>query len=208
MTRQRSMAALAALAAVVGIGCAGANRQDQMNGQLYGAAVAGQLDDVRVLLKKGANPNFRGPDSLTTLIAAMQHLQPDVVKALLDAGADPNAPDSTSAGAPPLVWGIELQESLRKQREPSVAMIFCTAYLINHGANVNAKDREGMTALSHAAMHGDLVAVQVLLEHGGDPSSKDNAGKLALNYVGDDGMFGRSREIRAALIAAAAVPRR
>lgn len=36
--------------------------------------------------------------------------------------------------------------------------------LINHGANVNAKDKYSLSALHHAAMRGNLVAIRCLLE--------------------------------------------
>ena len=53
--------------------------------------------------------------------------------------------------------------------------------LLDAGANANAKDEDGRTALMWAASkRGRTDAVQVLLDAGADVNAKDNVGKTAL----------------------------
>lgn len=56
-----------------------------------------------------------------------------------------------------------------------------TAYiLLEHGANANSQDADGITPLLQAATNGSLVLINMLLEHGADPnfSSKDGVGPI------------------------------
>ena len=52
--------------------------------------------------------------------------------------------------------------------------------LLAKGADVNAKDIMGVTALMEAAMQGHTETVKVLLTHGADVSAKTNDGNTAL----------------------------
>ena len=52
--------------------------------------------------------------------------------------------------------------------------------LLAQGANVNAGDRTGVTALMRAAYHGQLAMVRALIFYGADPGAKDRSGLTAL----------------------------
>jgi len=52
-------------------------------------------------------------------------------------------------------------------------------YLLQHGADINAKDVEGMTSLMHAVKTTDLTLINGLLEYGADPHLQDNDGWTA-----------------------------
>jgi ankyrin repeat protein len=52
--------------------------------------------------------------------------------------------------------------------------------LLASGADVNARDREGATALMFAALRGDEKLVRTLLAAGADPNLKDGIGETAL----------------------------
>ena len=54
---------------------------------------------------------------------------------------------------------------------------------IMNGANVNAKDNEGWTALIWAAIRGHIEVVEVLLKHGADVNAKNNNGRTALFWA-------------------------
>ena len=73
--------------------------------------------------------------------------------------------------------------------------------LLTSGAEVNAKDEEGSTALMFAALRGDAKMVQALLTAGADPNLKDANGETAL-LLG----AGRGVEIVRELLAAGADP--
>jgi ankyrin repeat protein len=48
--------------------------------------------------------------------------------------------------------------------------------LLSHGAQVNATQAEGITALHEAASSGDVVLVRMLLAAGADPLAKSSFG--------------------------------
>ena len=55
------------------------------------------------------------------------------------------------------------------------------------GANVNARNSKGMTALMLAAMNNsNPEVVKALINAGADIFAKDNEGKTALNYAKDN----------------------
>jgi ankyrin repeat protein len=51
------------------------------------------------------------------------------------------------------------------------------------GMNINAKDKDGSTALMIAAEKGDLPIAQLLIEHGADVNANNADGYTALMYV-------------------------
>ena len=59
-----------------------------------------------------------------------------------------------------------------------------TASIANR-ADVNAKTKDGMTALHVAAQYERVTAVTALLEHGADAEAKDKDGKTPREYALD-----------------------
>jgi ankyrin repeat protein len=58
--------------------------------------------------------------------------------------------------------------------------------LLEHGADVNARDSKGATALMHATIYSDLECVNLLLEKGADPNASNDLGINALMWAGGD----------------------
>jgi predicted transcriptional regulator len=71
--------------------------------------------------------------------------------------------------------------------------------LIKKGAEINAKDSFGRSALLHAIDNDQLDLVKTLLEKGADPNHKDNAGQTPLMYACNTGVT-KSLEIVKALL--------
>jgi hypothetical protein len=71
--------------------------------------------------------------------------------------------------------------------------------LLARGVDVNAKDKDGGTALMAASAQGHLDVVQALLENGADVKAKGSNGTTALSVAKDD-------EVKAALTDAGATP--
>ena len=107
---------------------------------------------------------------------------PTIVRLLLQAGADPNAPDDD--GLSPLHWGAE-------NSNPMVV-----THLLDAGADLNARDNDGYTALHWAAAQsGNGRVVKVLLDRGADPFAESNDGRTplhsALRYRADPSVVSR-----------------
>lgn len=144
---------------------------------LMQAAGMNKTEAVRALLARGADPAARDKHGWTALryaamrgwgdvIAVLRDRSPmDLseaaqfgdaarVRAHLEAGEDPNAPDAQ--GATPLMAAM-------KSGSVETARL-----LLDRGADVNRKRRDGSTALHLAALYGDAPLVGLLLDWGAD----------------------------------------
>src|SRR5262245_3895186 len=107
----------------------------------------------------------------TPLIGALLHNDVAEAKRLLAGGADPN--DSGFVGMPPIVLAIVRQN------------VDLVRMMVARGADLNARDRSGSTALMWAAFNetGDARLVEALLELGADPAAANQAGETALVWA-------------------------
>jgi len=158
---------------------------------LLHAIQRGDINTVKRLLERGANPNARDAEGTPALMAAALYNDVNGVRLLLDHGADPNG--SNVAGATALMWAIpdlpKVQvllahganvnaRSTTLQRTP---MLVAASYpgtveilrlLLSKGADIHAKDKGGMHALGRAATYADVDVVRFLVEHGCDPNEE------------------------------------
>jgi ankyrin repeat protein len=122
------------------------------------AALYGEAETVRLLLKSGGDPNLRNEAGATALMWAID--DPEITRALLEKGADPNA--RSSYGVTPLI--------IAAGRFGSSAVV---RLLLDHGADPSAKssDASPRTPLSAAAQTGDEGVLRMLIDHGADVKS-------------------------------------
>ena len=144
---------------------------------------------VKRLLESGTNPNVRDADDTPALMAAVLESSPDVVKLLLSRGADVNA--ASKAGLTALMWSMPdaakakllidagANVNARSTTQQRTALLIAASYpsstaalqlLLDHGADIHAKDRLGVHALGRAALSADVAVVRFLVEHGCDPT--------------------------------------
>jgi ankyrin repeat protein len=133
-------------------------------GELYDAAMAGNVDDVRRLLASGADLQDKG-DLGTPLHVAVSQGDVAMVKLFLEKGA--SLDERSGSGSYPLHVAVGYKH------EPLVAL------LLQHGAKVDVRDAEDRTPL-HLAASGGLTAIgKVLLSNGADV----NAGTGVTKYT-------------------------
>jgi uncharacterized protein len=136
-------------------------RNDFYTSPLMGAAKKGQIEMLQLLLRKGANVNISLDEGETALDVAIEENHTDVVKILLESGANPN---HYSPGGTPLFYAA------RKGYAKIVSL------LIEHGADINADINKAysqssdkktpLTPLAIAIQYKQLKVVELLRKAG------------------------------------------
>ena len=139
------------------------------------------------------------PDRETDFRAAARGRRLTVrdVQDALRLGLDLDAPLGARSGRTALMHAVAA-------RAPGATAV--VKYLIDSGADVDAKDKKGKTALMRAAQQGSDKMVKALLRRGADARARDLRGRTALDYcAGHRRKSGESRKcarrLRAALAA-------
>lgn len=136
-------------------------RDAQGNTPLLLAASYGDATLLRVLLDRGADVNATNASGSTALLRAA----PDFakIKLLVDRGAQVNV--RSALGHTPLMVTARSANSHE-----------AVEFLLAHGADVNATNIDGATALMAAAAGGDEKTVQLLLKHGANANAQPGIG--------------------------------
>ena len=139
----------------------------------------GTAGEVRKALAAGANFNARDKTSLTALMwAATKNSNPDVIKVLLESGAEVNARNGKVFGKTALMYAAAFNTN------PKIMKM-----LLAGGADINARGDDGMTALMCAAgWNSNPEVVKVLLAGGADVR--------AVNKDGHDALWWTQRNIK------------
>ena len=180
-------------------------RDEKGNSPVLMATYAGKQDIVRLLLDRGARPNFFeacalgldadvrrqlrddpgavrqwAHDGWTPLHLAAYFGHRETAEALLDAGADVLAVARNGEGN--LAINAAAAGS-RPDRRPDINRL-----LIARGCPVDGRgSASGHTPLHEAAFNGDLALVRLLLDSGADRSVRTGDGQTALEIAGTQG---------------------
>ena len=176
------------------------------------ADMAKPAEIAELILAKGGNVNLqlklfppyralgpdRGADGLlktgaTSLFRAARGGDLTMTDLLIKRGALVDLPNED--GVTPLIVAAGIRaaaiDTRGKYRTEKEALAV-TKRLIEAGANVNAADNFGQTAVYGAATSGWNTVVQLLVDKGADLNHKDSAGKTPLDAaMGKAGQFGR-----------------
>lgn len=127
------------------------------------AAMTGDLENLKLLLDRGANPSADGP-----IAEAITFGHPDSVRALIRAGADTSLMESS---------GVNLLHWATITGRASVIPLLAKA-----GVPLNETDKAGFTPLMYAATidFGNTAALRALLSAGADQTIKNPEGLDAL----------------------------
>jgi len=135
------------------------------------AAALGRLD--------GLDPDARSGDGFTSLHLAAYFGGAETVRALLAAGADPDADAANPFGVRPLHSAASVgdRESVRA--------------LLEAGADPDVRQQGGYTPLHTAAHNDDAELARLLLVHGADAAITTDDGRTAADMAGDatQGLF-------------------
>lgn len=119
-----------------------------LNDELIAAARKSNVEAVKSLLAKGADPNAKTQYGATPIFFACDRGNAEIVKLLLDAGADPNVQD-TFYKSNPLSWAIQRDH----------------AEVVKVLVEKNPKSKE--MAMGMAASEGQVKVAKALLDLGG-----------------------------------------
>lgn len=172
-------------------------RLDDGQTPLHLASIMGHSAIAGYLLENNADPTAQDSSGATPLHEAVRYGNLEIAKLLLDADADINAKDNLGKTPIMLIFPkdklfdtYQLLASYRAdltQKDMFGDTILHTAtmmnvepkiieLLINKGADVNARNKEGSTPLSIAVQKNDIPTVRLLTSKGADIHTQDTNG--------------------------------
>jgi ankyrin repeat protein len=195
-------AMLAVGLAYVLINFSGIANANDMSRDLILASMKGDVEKVKSLLDSGADVNAKDQRGWSALLWAMRAGHQNVVKVLLDRGAENNPEilipfdeqlmEAVDRGDPIPVktlldkgTGGDLGTFLARaaaRDKPEIVQI-----LLEKGADANVKDMCGFTLLMRAAEMGHPEIVKVLLDKGAQVNIKNLYGQTALMWAASKG---------------------
>jgi ankyrin repeat protein len=160
-----------------------------------GAGRLSSLDFVREIVKRGANVNSRlprgaqglrgtssriateGAAGATPFLFAADRADVPLMRALLELGADPLLPNFNNTTPLMAAAGLGTTEPLEEAGEETEALQ-AVNILLDLGADINAVDNNGDTAMHGAAYNIYPRVVKLLAERGADPQIWKNPNKF------------------------------
>lgn len=158
------------------------------------AAQQGNMQEVRSLLKRGANPNAANDDgnTFTALMLAAREGHTDVIRLLLESGAKVDTTGAITVGVSGVADSITALMNAAASGDTSTVEI-----LLNHKADPNViqidkvQDDSGNGTMrivksTPLVMYADNAAVlRILIEHGANPNTRDSDGNTLLMRVAE-----------------------
>ena len=179
---------------------------------LHAAVLRGNLDLVEAFVARGAVVNARLrhgtattrgsqefflPESLTGATAAWlaaKFLEPDIMRFLLERGADPSVPLQDGTTTLMAAAGVGSQTRLFDRRERIVILkdsdeplaVSMLKILLDRGIDVNGANALGETALHGAAKMNYALVARMLVDRGARLEARTTKGETPLSVASDD----------------------
>jgi ankyrin repeat protein len=164
------------------------------------------LQFVREIVKRGANVNLRlekgapkvpntssrvGTEGATPFLLAADRSDVPLMRLLVELGADPLVPNMNGTTPLMVAAGLGTTEPLEEAGEEPEA-VEAVKMLLDLGADINAVDANGDTAMHGAAYAQYPQVVKLLAERGADPQIWKNANKQGVTPLfAAEGHIGR-----------------
>ncbi|MGA3201187.1 MAG: protein kinase [Bryobacteraceae bacterium] len=168
---------------------------------LRDAIASGNVDRVKAELAKVASVDTADPDGTTPLMLAVS-IRPEMVEALLAAGAHVDSVDALGRSALyrgsadgktdaiRILLDHQAKVNLRANdfstplmQAAANARLDAAQLLLDRGADVNLGDSNNMTPLMVAAEKAPAEIVKLLLSHGAKRGAKDSRGRIAFQIA-------------------------
>jgi len=180
------------------------------------ASLNGRELAVKLLIDNGADVNIKSENGSTALHEATRRGREKIVKLLIDNGANVNGANVNTVdeyGRSPLSLAVILNykriaellvsngADLESKDLSGNTLLINSSYsatkdhhaaplLVLLGANVNAKNNDGFTALSLAAYYGREGLAQLLIDNDAEINTKNNSGRTPLYWAARQGHKG------------------
>jgi ankyrin repeat protein len=131
------------------------------------AIIQGDLDEIRRHIRNGIEADARRHIGMSALELAIEHMQLEVARHLLEVGASVNSRDE--AGQTPLHWAVDIEieaaitQSDREGWRVPVTTA-CTSLLLQHGADPTLRNNLGESPVDWARRRHHFAAVALMTE--------------------------------------------
>ena len=136
---------------------------------------AGNLDNLRPEMLQQQNSVSGSNSYVHPLHVAAWEGSPQILEGLLQSGASPDHPDQTFEGGP-------LHTCVKSNRDQQKTLE-CMKLLLRYGANVDAKDLNGETAVVHAARCQKINHVRILMQNRAHLDTKCKDGNAVIEMI-------------------------
>ncbi|OXB66713.1 hypothetical protein ASZ78_013104 [Callipepla squamata] len=172
--------------------CFQTNEWNKNDDRLLQAVENGDPEKVASLLgKKGTSATKQDSEGKTAFHLAATKGHAECLRIMVTHGADVTAQDGAGHSALHLaVKNSHIDCIKRLLQDGNIPLLLAVQnghtevckYLLDHGADINTRDKNGRTALMMACEAGNLNIVEVLLRKGADVTLVDIFGQNALHY--------------------------
>lgn len=174
--------------------------------QLYHAIIENRPQQIPGLIAQGADPNMVYNDNRRYLQLALSMGNTDVFEALVEGGADINAPEGSDKVTPAyfaagtgndraleilVARGADITSKCGEERPTSPLNIAvtngrtaCVKILAENGADLTETDEDGNNLLHDAAVVGEVASILILARQGVDMNAQNRNGDTPAHVAG------------------------